>query len=239
MKKKHRFLILLLISSLFLSACDESGFSSSGSSNNNYQQNNTSEYEEDDQQYSGTAGGSNGSSNNDHNNDKQDDENTNSNNQTTDDNTQTSTIDLSNRILVFRPLSINVEEELYIDVQFDNNPFSEQYDFAYYTVNEKQLEIEEFYFKNEIDGQNYYKMYLGNLVSGTYLIKFYNSSNKQYGQSSIKIKVKNSVNNVSYFAVAINLIEVRFITIGFTIQNYFKKIGDFFSNMFNNQKINY
>ena len=88
-----------------------------------------------------------------------------------------------------------------------------------------------------VDGQETYKIYLGSNESGTYVLKFYNSNDKQYGRVNVNIKFKSSNDSTLYFSVAFNLIQIKAVSLAFSIQTTFKKIGDFFSNLFNADRI--
>ena len=80
-------------------------------------------------------------------------------------------------------------------------------------------------------------IFVGSNESGTYVLKFYNSNNKQYGRTNVDIQFKSVKESTPYISVAFNLVRVRFVSLSFSIQNVFKKIGDFFSNLFSGDHI--
>ena len=140
-------------------------------------------------------------------------------------------------ITIFKASFIQVDESFYANIKFDGDPFSETYDFAYYTVNEKTLAKPSFNEKETIESKETYKVFLGSNEAGTYIIKFFNTDDKQYGTSEVKIKRPSEMISRSYLAVAFNLIRVRIYSIGHTIQMHFQKIGDAIRRLFDSDYI--
>ena len=225
---------MLLTSSLFLSACDEGGFSSTKTNNNS--QTNTSIVDENDGKIIEEGGGGASGSSGEHNdNDNNNNENNNTSTSITDDNNNNnSQADIGTLITNFRATSIHLNENSYANISFDKNPFSEEYQFSYYTVNEVRLEQADIIVN---DDNNSYNIYIGSTNGGTYLIKYFNNELKQYGSTELKVKGLNSSNNFSYLSMSFNLLQVRFCAIGYTIQMKLQKIGEFFKNIFGNDHI--
>ena len=240
MKFVKQLLLLALTSSLFLVGCaEESGFSISKSVPDETQQSSTmgddlrGDQKTDDNSNSGATGPGD---NKDDNVEIKEDETTGGNGQSTG-LEETTAIDLGNQVINFTFNFIKSDEENYVIVSYEEDPFDSKYDFSYYTVNDAKLDKPEYRHKEIIDNVETYKIYLGSNESGTYVIKFYNSEGKQYGRVNVAVKFKETQQNPLYISVAFNLVKVRFISISFTIQNVFKKIGNFFSNLFNADRI--
>lgn len=226
------------MSSLFLAACgDEGGFSISKSDETTQPQSTMGEDLKGDKSDNNANSGATGAK------DNKDDAKT---VDPTDEPSSTGTgiqddtpaVDLGNQVTTFKFTFIKSSEEQYANVTFEDDPFDKaKYDFCYYTVNDKKLEKCEYRYKEMVDEVETYKIFIGSNESGTYVLKFFNTNNKQYGRTNVDIKFKNAQDSTPYISVAFNLVRVRFISLSFSIQNVFKKIGDFFSNLFNGDRI--
>ena len=241
MKLAKRALLLVLMSSLFLSGCgEESGFSIGKNYDPDQQQQQSTMGDDlrqdtvDNNANSGATGGD--QDKHDDNVDVKEDE-TGTNGQSSGQEENIDAVDLGNHVLTFTFTFIKSDEENYANVSFEEDPFDEKYDFAYYTVNEKRLEKSEYRYKEIVGDTMTYKIYLGSNESGTYVLKFFNSENKQYGRVNVSVKFKEQNTSPLYISVAFDLVKVRVISLSFSIQNVFKKIGDFFSNLFNADRI--
>ena len=241
MKACKRLLLLCLVSSLFLTGCgEESGFSVGKKVGEDNQQQSTMgddlkhETTTDNNSNSGATGGKN-----DNNNDdvkiKEDETGTNGQSEGQED--VVPTVDLGNQITTFTFTFVKSDEECYANVSYEDDPFDKKYDFAYYTVNDTRLDKSEYRYKEIVDNTLTYKIYLGSNESGTYVIKFFNSEGKQYGRVNVSIKFKSPVTGTPYISIAFNLVQIRAVSLVFSVQNVFKKIGDFFSNLFNQDRI--
>ena len=237
MKLLKRIVILSLLTAVFLTGCNDSGFSIARHDGDEEQQtrgnaNDDAEDNKEGASHSGSNGGGDDSQNNPVIddpviNDPGEEENT----------TSTPTIDLTGIITTFSFTSVETRDTNYVVISFDKDPFDDKYDFSYYTVNDERLDKNEYRHLDNDDNKAMYELYVGQLTSGTYVLKFYNSSNKPYGRANISISIKSNVTNNSYVSVAFDLVRIRFISFSFGIQRAFKKIGDFFSNLFNGNRI--
>ena len=238
MKLFKRFVLIVLTSSLFLVGCgEESGFSIAKNNENTEQQTTIGEDLKGDVNDNNSSSGATGAGN-----DKdQDDvdikeEETGTTGQSTG-LEETPVIDLGNQVMTFKFTFVKSDQDNYVNVSFDDDPFDNKYDFAYYTVNDQKLEKPEYRYKEIVDDVETYKIYLGSSESGTYVLKFFNSKDKQYGRVNVAVKFKAKYSNTPYISVAFNLVQVRAISLVFSVQNVFKKIGNFFSNLFNGDRI--
>ena len=238
MKITKRVILLVLATSLFLVGCgDDSGFSIA-KPDDSVQQESTmgddlkGEQTNDNSAHSGATG-----SNEDQNQENQPVDSSQTSIGGGSEQGETSTVDLGNQIQTFVFTFVKSDEEKYANVSFEDDPFDKKYDFAYYTVNDQKLEKPEYRYKEIIDGVETYKIYLGSNESGTYVLKFFNSSDKQYGRVNVNIKFKSSNDSTLYFSVAFNLVQIKAVSLAFSIQTTFKKIGDFFSNLFTADRI--
>ena len=236
--KKLRFItLILLIPSIFLVACGDEGGFSSGSKNNNYQENNNSNNSGNKEDTPVGGGGSGGQKDDENQNEN---ENNNQNENPVGGNEEgnnTQPADLGTLITNFRASFVKPREDNYINLSFVKDPFVEEYNFAYYTINEEKLDYASFQEKEIIDSTETYKLFLGTNEPGSYIIKYFNNDNKQYGATEITIQAKTTFATSSYLSISFNLIQVRFYTISYTIQQHFKKIGDFFKSLFNEDHI--
>lgn len=236
MKRPSSLILLFLIPSLFLTACGDSGGFSSGSKSNSFQEDNTSQNNEEQQEVThGGGSGSGGEENESHQNENENENQNTSNGEGNEG--ETSNVDLGTLITNFRTSFVRVNNDNYINLSYVKDPFAAEYQFSYYTINEEKLEQSSFIEKETIDSNETYKLFLGSSEPGTYIIKYFNKSGKQYGTSEFKIKPKYTYSTNSYLAVSFNLIQVRFYAIGYNIQQHFKKIGDFFNDIFNQDHI--
>ena len=228
MKKKKSALLLLLMTSFLLCACDEGGFTAakpSGSIGNDTSSSD-GKNEDNTNQYSGH--GSSGSEENPQ-------ENQNGN---TEEPGQAvgqggegegTKIDLGIQITTFKSVCLKTsEEDYYINVSFDANPFDDKYQFAYYTINDVQLTEEDFQEKEIINEKETYKIYVGSNTSGIYVVKFYNAKNIQYGRTDISVKFKDLNLGKTYISVAFNIVQIRVLSFFYTIKERFDRfIGSF------------
>ena len=239
MKLTKRIILLALISSLFLAGCgDDGGFSIAKSDESAQQETTMGEELKGDKTTDNNANSGATGVKDDEEDVELNEEEANGNGSSTGLENTTPAVDLGNQITTFTFTFIKSEEEGYANVTFADDPFDKtKYDFSYYTVNEQKLEKSEYRYKEIIDDVETYKIYVGSNESGTYVLKFYNSKNKQYGRTDVNIQFKNVKEGTPYISVAFNLVRVRFVSLSFSIQSVFKKIGDFFSNLFNGDKI--
>ncbi len=239
MKISKRIVLLALISSLFLAGCgEESGFSIAKKVDDNEQQATMGDDLIKDTTDNNATSGATGSGKEDEHKDDVEikDDVTDGNGQSTGQET-TQTVDLGNQVITFTFTFIKSDEEMYANVSFEDDPFDSKYDFSYYTVNEQKLDRCEYRYKEMVDDTVTYKIYLGSNESGTYVLKFFNHSDKQYGRVNVAVKFQNKNNSTPYISVAFNIVKVRVIAISFSVQTFFKKIGEFFSNLLNNDRI--
>ena len=146
--------------------------------------------------------------------------------------------EIENKIVVFKASFVTIDEETYVNLIFDSDPFAEHYNFAYYTINEVRLDKSEYNLKETIDDQTTYKVFLGSNQSGTYVIKFYNEDSVQYGTCNLSFKLKSPSVATTYFSMTFNLIQLRMYSIGHTIQSHFKKLEEAFRRIFQSDHIN-
>ena len=181
MKFSKRILLLTLVTSLFLVGCgDEGGFSISKTDDQSTALQQTSTMGDDmkeEEQESVSAISSSGTTNGE----PEEVPHTDKEPTTSAPSTEAATpaVDLGNQITTFVFTFVNSNEEMYANVSFEDDPFDSKYDFAYYTVNDQKLEKSDFHEKQTVDGVETYKIYFGSNESGTYVLKFYNSSEKQ------------------------------------------------------------
>ena len=233
MKLSKRLILLTLVSSLFLAGCDDGGFSIAKTNEEAEQQSTMGEQMKGDKTDNNSNSGATGGKKDDQNDDvniNEEETGTNGQSQGQED---VPAVDLGNQITTFKFTFVRSDEDNYANVSFEDDPFDKKYDFAYYTVNDQKLDKPEYRYKEMIDGVETYEIYLGSSVSGTYVLKFYNSTNKQYGRVNVAVKFANKSTSTPYISVAFNIVKVRVVSITFAIQNVFKKIGEFFSNLFN------
>lgn len=231
----------MLASSLFLAGCsEESGFSVGKKHDQDQQQQQSTMGDDlrhettDNNSNSGATGADKG----EHNDDVDiKEEETGTNGQSAGSEETVPAIDLGNQVATFKFTFIKSSEDSFVNMSYEDDPFDEKYDFAYYTVNDTRLDKSEYRHKELVDETITYKLYLGSNESGTYVLKFFNSENKQYGRANISVKFQTQQASPLYISVAFNLVKVRVVALSFSIQNVFKKIGDFFSNLFNADRI--
>lgn len=240
MKSSVRIVLLALVSSLFLAGCgEESGFSVGKKANEDSQQNQSTmgdDLKQGDKENSSSSGATGASSEDQHDDVEIKEEETGTNGQS-EGKDDVPVVDLGNQIKTFNFTFVRSDEDDYVNVSYVDDPFDKKYDFSYYTVNESKLEKSQYRYKEIVNDVTTYKIYLGSSESGTYVIKFYNSENIQYGKVNVAVKFKAKNTGTPYMSVAFNLIKVRFVSVSFSIQNVFKKIGDFFNNLFNADRI--
>ena len=237
MKLLKRLFVLVLIPSLFLTGCDDGGFSAVKSDETNQQTSTISDdMQKDNNDSSNTHSGSSGNQDDDH-GQSQNVDNESTNGGTSSGNIDNPVVDIGNQITNFKFYFESYSENYYVNVSFESDPFDKRYDFSYYTVNDVKLEKPEYRYKEMIGEKETYKLYLGELSNGTYVVKFYNSSNIQYGKANVQVKIKIDTFQNSYVAMSFNIVRIRYTAMYFAVQNTFKKIGDFFANLFNSDRI--
>ena len=236
MKLSKRFILLTLVASLFLVGCgDDGGFSIVKNDENTQQESTMGDDLKGDKEENHSTSGSTGANNNEQPEIPENPEEVVSG--ASGSQIETPAVDLGNQIQTFIFKFVKSDESMYANVSFEDDPFDKKYDFAYYTVNDQKLEKPEYRYKEMVDGVETYKIYLGSNESGTYVLKFFNSNEKQYGRVNVAVKFKDTNNSTPYISVAFNLVQVRAVSLVFSIQNVFKKIGEFFSNLFNGDRI--
>lgn len=77
---------------------------------------------------------------------------------------------------------LSVYGDFYGRIAYDKDPFAEQYNFSYYTVNGGAHQT--FHVKDSFAGHDIYQMFLGSNADGDYEIIFYNTSDVAYGTGS-------------------------------------------------------
>ena len=237
---KRKPLFLLVIASLFLlSACEgEGGGFAIVNNNGGYQPNETEGVEKtptsSDYGYNGGSGSEGDEVKKD--NSENDDEKTEHEN--IGGGTSTPLVEIETKITIFKVKFVEFKDGEYANLRFDSNPFAEQYDFSYYTINENKLEQPSFFHKEDIDDTEIYSLYFGENNPGLYVIKYFNSEDVQYGTSELNIKIKNITTDTSFFSMAINILQVRLYSVGHSIQMHFKSIGEAFRKFFESDRIN-
>lgn len=237
MKIRNRFILLALVSCLFLTACEEDSGFGIVRRDNDYQEpentmgERTGEERDDTNSNSGATG-------------SKDDDQQQNENPATDPVTgeggegpETPVVDIGNHIVSFSISFESSPEANYINFSYVEDPFDAKYNFAYYTVNDARLDKCEYCLKETVNEKDTYRIYVGQNKSANYVLKFYNKSGVQYGKAYVSVKLDSEVKTTSYISVAFNLVRVRFLSITYSVQNVFKKIGDFFSNLFNGDRI--
>lgn len=226
MKIFKPFVLLALLSSLLLSGCDEGGFSIAPSTvDDTAEQNNLSD-DENNPNKDGVYGGGGGSNSEDH----QDE-----NNPSTDISHPGTTpevtpqVDLGTQIVIFKLTFISIDNN-FVFVSCSEDPLNEKYNFAYYTIDNQELENSRTVPKEVVNDKETYKFYLGSEESKTYTIQFYDTNGKQYGKADLTIEIQKE--NHTFFSNVKNIVEVKFITIGMNFLNQFNKVKEFFRRLF-------
>lgn len=234
---KRYSLVCLLSLSMLLTACDEGGFGLP--KNNNYDEKQTETIGDQNQNNntSGSQSGSNGSGDIREDNTNQGNINHQPHGQTGEQPPAIDPIDIGSKIVLFKGNCLKTDETNYVNITFETDPFEDRYDFAYYTINDAKLDNSAFKEKEVIDNVETYKIYLGSNEAGTYVIKFYNNEQELYGRSDLSILSAAEGGYKPYLSVALKLTQMRFLAIYYSIQDTFKRIGNFFSNMANSDRI--
>ena len=231
MKRKTKLIALLFIPALLLSACDEGGFSSTKI--NGYEGGQDLIDDSDDEKPTIIGGGSSGSQGGGGQNDGEyEDGDPNTNMIPGGQEHEVETVDLGSQILNFKMFFVKANEENFVNLSFENDPFLEKYNFSYYTVNDMKLDNCEYKVEENIDGSNTYKLFLGTLSTGIYVLKFFNKDAQQYGRADVSIKIKEKTMYKSYFSVSFNLVQIRFLSFAYSIENHFKQFSKFLDEMF-------
>ena len=139
-------------------------------------------------------------------------------------------IDLGNQIITFQLDFVRISDDDFVFVSYSEDPFEDKYNFAYYTIDNQELDNSKSVSKETIEAKETYKLYLGSTESKTYTIQFYNESGKQYGKS--EVTVDNPVIRVSFFNNIINIVEIKIVSVGMGFVNQFNKIREFFRKIF-------
>lgn len=236
MKKIKSLFLLVLITSFFLTACDEGGFGIASNVEFNKEETQQTETNNNNDNQPNTHSGATGA-----NDDNTDQHSTEENPSVTPgegvEEPNITVVDLGSKIINFKSTCLKADKTSYVNVSFESDPFNSKYDFAYYTVNDQKLGDAETKEQENIDNKITYKLFLGSTYSGTYVIKFYNSKKEQYGSSDLKVDFGSELETKPYISVAFNLVQIRFVSIGFGVRNIFKKIENFFNEMFNQDKM--
>ncbi len=229
MKFGKVYLLFALVGSLSLAGCGDSGFSVIHSTNNNNNNETTrGDEKQDTDNPSANSGGSNsGADDQEH----EHQEPVTPPNQEVDDTPQEggiSVIDMTDRISMFSFNFVEVSDNDYIRVTFDNDPLDEKYEFSYYTVNGKEVTNQ--HLEKVPEENQTYEINLDATATGKYTVEFYNKQNKQYGVAYIS--VNNQVVSTTYVAMMFGVAQVQLAAIGYNIMVSMKKIGDFFTWLF-------
>ncbi len=228
MKSIRPLILASLVFSLLLSGCSDGGFSIADS--NSYV-----EYEEEDQRLEpstehtgdGVYGGGAGSNSED--NPKESEKSEETIQPTTPGETY-QPIDFGNQIVTFDLSFVSIGEDNFALVLCDENPFDDKYQFAYYTIDNTELENSKSIQRETIDDKITYKFYLGSMESKIYTIQFYNKNGKQYGKANLQVSIP--IIHRSFFNNVVNIIEIKIVSIGMNFINEFNKIKSFFKKLF-------
>ena len=228
MKTIRPLILASLVFSLLLSGCSDGGFSIAD--NNSY-----SDYEVNDQRPEpnaehtgdGVYGGGAGSNSEDNPEETKKPE----------DIVQPSTpgetfqpIDMGNQVVTFDLSFVSIGDDNYALVLCDENPFEDKYQFAYYTIDNVELENSKQIQRETVDEKITYKFYLGSKESKIYTIQFYNKDGKQYGKANLQVSIP--VIHRSFFNNVVNIIQIKVVSMGVNLVNQFNKIKEFFKKIF-------
>ncbi len=139
-------------------------------------------------------------------------------------------IDLGTQIVTFDLSFVSINDDAFAFALCNENPFEDKYNFAYYTIDNVELNNSKEILRETIDEKITYKFYLGSKESKLYTIQFYNKDGKQYGKANLQVSVP--VAHRSFFNNIVNIIEIKIVSVGLTIVQQFQKIADFFKKLF-------
>ena len=232
MKTIRPFVLVSLLFSFVLAGCDDGGFSISA--HNDY--GDTAEQEQTINVPSESTGqGSHGSGGSESDTPKEPGEGTDETLHPGTSADPVEPVNIGNQIINFRLGFVKITEDDFALVTCSENPFEEKYNFAYYTIDNQELDNSKTVLKETVEEQDTYKLYLGSKESKTYTVQFYDKDGKQYGRS--EITVNNPVIHYSFFNNVINIVEIKFISIGMGFINQFNKVRDFFRRIFGGRMI--
>ena len=227
MKPIKSFALVLLLSSFLLTSCDDGGFSVAPSSEYDVVEENHSPDIIEEHKGDGVHGGGDGSNSEDNPEEaKQPDENFNPGTSQQ----PTPTVDLGNQIVVFKLSFVSISDDDYVIVTYNEDPFDAKYNFAYYTIDNQELDNSKTVVKENVNDQEACKLYLGSKESKTYTIQFYDTNGTQYGKADLLVRIP--VVNRSFFNNIINIIEIKVVSIGIGFINQFSKITQFIRRLF-------
>ena len=232
MKTIRPFVLISLLFSFVLTGCNDSGFSISAHSDYG----DTPDQEQTTvvpSEHSGQSSHGAGSSDSDNGNEQAEPSEEELHPGSSSD--SVSPTNIGNQIITFKLKFIKISEDDFAFVTYSDDPFEEKYNFAYYTIDNQELENSKIVLKETIEEQETYKLYLGSKESKTYTIQFYDKDGKQYGMS--EITVNNPVIHYSFFNNVVNIIEIKFISIGMSFINQFNKVKEFFRRVFGGRMI--
>ena len=232
MKRIKPFILICLMSTLLLSACDDGGFSLSPSGDYDYVEEDRSMDPVEQPTGDGVHGGGDGANSEDNpqENTPQPDEIVPGESQE-----PAPQIDLGTQIITFTLSFVKVSEDDFVFITCSEDPFEDKYNFAYYTIDNQELDNSKSIVKETVEEKETYKLYLGSTESRTYTVQFYNESGKQYGKS--EITVNNPAIRYSFFNNVVNIIELKLISVGMSFINQFNKVREFFRRIFGGRMI--
>ena len=146
-------------------------------------------------------------------------------------------VDLGTQVVTFNLSFVSIDDENYVFVSFTDDPFAEKYNFAYYTIDEKQLDNSNTVSKEMVEEKETYKIFLGSNESKIYTIQFYNKDGKQYGKANITVDVPTV--QYSFFNNIINIVQIKIVSIGLNFIQQINKIGEFFKKIFGGRGLAY
>lgn len=227
MKAFKPFVVVCLLASLILTGCDDGGFSISPSGDYDVVEEDKAPDPVEKPQGDGVHGGGDGANSEDNPQEAQ---------QPIDDVTPgipqepAPQIDLGNQIVNFRLYFLSINDDDFAFVSYDEDPFEEKYNFAYYTIDNQELDNSKTVTKETVETKEVYKLYLGSKESKTYTIQFYNESGKQYGRADLAVSIP-TVRH-SFFNNIINIVEIKIVSVGMSFINQFNKVKEFFRKLF-------
>lgn len=229
MKNTKPLLLITLLFSLLLCGCaEESGFSLAHTDYYNNESDGQKSDSTSENKGDSVYGGGGGSNSEDHKEDQE--EQTNETLQPSTPAEQPEPVDLGTQIVTFNLGFVSINEDDFAFATCNDNPFAEKYDFAYYTINNVELNNSKEALKETINEVDTYKFYVGSQESKTYTIDFYNKDGKQYGKAILTVDVPTT--HYSFFNNVANIIQIKVVSVGLNVVQQFNKIRDFFQKLF-------
>ena len=227
MKLTKSFFLISLLASLVLCGCGDTGFGVVRKPHDHIEDDKSSDNMNNDT--TDYVGGNGGAGNNEDKNNEAEPQNPNPTTDTINEDNQSTVIDMTGRITMFKFNFVEIVDNSYIYATFDSDPLAEQYHYAYYKVNGDKIE-NQLLEKAELKEENVYKINLNTVNPGRYTVEFYNNEDTQYGLAYINIAGPSPTTTM--ISVAFGVIQIQIATIGYNIMLGFQKIGDWFTNLF-------